>query len=154
MPRQPRGEEIVEAIRQYLKGAAQDSEPITDGLLMGVAKCSRAPFYKYVTKDSQIRREIGDARAQQKKKSRAEGRGPAEPDHAAINTKLRGENEELKVALRGLEAYVARLISNLTERGVSATVLQAAQTDAMSKPDRRYPTRGRSRSRKKHRQVY
>jgi len=154
MPRQPRGEEIVKAIRQFLKSSVQDSEPITDGILMDVAKCSRAPFYKYVTKGSQIRREIEEAKALQKETLHVKGHRPAKSDQAAINAELRVENEKLKGALREVEAYVARLISNLLERGVSATVLQSAQTNAMSKPDRRYPSRGRSRSRRKHGRAY
>jgi hypothetical protein len=154
MPRKPRGEEIVEAVRQCLTVAVQEEEPITDGRLMKAAGCSRAPFYKYVTEGSEIRREINAAKALQKSKPRPEGGEPAEPDLVLINKALRRENEQLKVALRGLEAYIVRLISNLSEWGVSPTILQEAQTEPMSKPDRRYPTRGRSRSRKNRRRPY
>jgi hypothetical protein len=143
MPRQPRGDEIVAAIREYLNEAVKGKERITDGRLMAAAGCSRAPFYRYVTEGSQIRREINDA----KKKKRIDGEEPTESDLLVINRALRKENEDLKSALREVESFTVRLISNLSERGVTPASLQAAHTEAISHPDRRYPGGGRSRSR-------
>ncbi len=149
MPRESRGTQIVEAIREYLKKAVYDSEPITDGRLMLAARCSRRTFYKYVTTGSQIQLEIDKAIKQQKKILLPVDGEPAKPDQVAINIELRKENEKLKDALRGLEGRITRLISNLSERGVPPADLQAALTDEMSKPDRRYPRGGRSRRHKK-----
>jgi hypothetical protein len=146
MPRAPREDEIVAAIREYLKEAVKGKERITDGRLMKAARCSRATFYRYVTPDSQIRREIGDAKRLQKKRPPSDGEEP-EDDPWEIIRALRKEVEDLKEALRGEAAFTAKFVSNLSERGVWPDVLQAAQTDAMSHPDRRYPGGGRSRSR-------
>jgi hypothetical protein len=150
MPRPSRENEIVAAIREYLKEAVNGKERMTDGRLMKAAKCSRAPFYRYVTPDSQIRREIEGAKKLQKKGRGPDGEEP-EDDPREIVKALRKEVEDLKGALREGEAFTVKFVSNLSDWGVPPAVLQAAQTDAMSHPDRRYPGGGRSRNRQNRR---
>lgn len=147
MPYPNRGQEIIAAIRRYLKIARKGSKPITDKSLMAVAECSRKSFYKYVKKGSEIEREIEDARREQ-------GENPGEPedghrDSDQIIKELREERDQLLEGNRDLLGDYARLIANLKSKGVSDALIQWAQNTPMEKPDRNVSHVGKSRRKKR-----
>jgi len=148
MPRKSRGEEIISAICEYLVGAVRGLEPITDERLMEVADCSRATFYKYVTKGSEIELKIERARIEQRKYAASE----ADPeDEAEPEPNWREKFEAANAGNRELLALFVRMKANLTIRyGIPENVVQAALSDAMPHPNRSVSHAGKGRSRKKY----
>jgi hypothetical protein len=147
MPYRNRGQEIVTAIRKHLKVARRGSEPITDESLMAAAACSRRTFYKYVTKGSEIEREIEAARREQEKN--AGGTGDERRDSEQIIRELREERDQAREVNRGLLGNYARLIANLKSKGVRDDLIQWAQDAAMEKPDRSVSHASRSRRKRR-----
>lgn len=143
MARKSRGPEIIEAIRTYLVDAVKRPEPITDRRLMEVAECGRATFYRYVTKGSDIEREIEAARREQEENVVI---GVGDVDE------LKALRKRLSVAEEGdrnLLALIARMTANLTLRyGVPIKVIQDAQREPVPHPDRSFSHAGKGRRRK------
>lgn len=136
MPRKSRCTEIEKAIREHLKEAVHSMTTITDESLMKIAECSRRTFYKYVTLGSQIQKEIEQARDSQKRHIQSESSVAAHEDPEIIVTRLREEAENAKNGARELIAVQVRFVSNLIDLGVPSSIIDRAQRDAMSKPDR------------------
>jgi len=152
MPRKSRGLEIVAAIREYLPHAVEQPDPITDERLMAVAVCARATFYKHVTEDSAIRREINYAREHWQIRWRPQkGRTEGDKEKDVLLAQVRAESEMGKDANRQLIAHMAQFVSNLMERGVSVAAIQSAQQDAMSHPERRVSHSGLGRNKSQRR---
>jgi hypothetical protein len=145
VPRRPRKEEIIRAIRDYLNTDVNSLEPITDERLMKAANCARATFYKYVTKGSTIEVEINVARIRQEKDAEAARSGK---DAIGNDSELRKRLVEAEAGARELLAYIARFTSNLIYHGVQTEVLQAAAQEAMAHPNRSLSYAGRGRRRK------
>jgi hypothetical protein len=140
-----RENEIIESIRKYLVGAVQCPEPITDERLMKAAKCGRTTFYKYVTKGSEIELEIQTARAEQQKYIESITGGDGDVERKASS---RERLERAEAGARELLAFFARMTANLQRFGVSAKIIQAAQSEALPHPDRSFSHAGRGRRRK------
>lgn len=142
MPRKSRGPEIIEAIRTYLVDAVKRPETITDERLMEVADCGRATFYKYVTKGSEIEREIEAARREQE-----ENVVIADGDV----DELKALRKRLRVAEEGnrnLLAMIARMTDYFTLRyGIPIKVIQAAQSEPLPHPNRNFSHAGKGRRR-------
>jgi hypothetical protein len=102
---------------------------------MFVSNCSRATFYKYVTKGSEIEREIEVARYSQRKYLESL-RDDNRDDPQIIISALRLDLDAQKEANRQLLANTANFISNLIESGIPISIIQACQERAMSKPNR------------------
>lgn len=147
MPQQYRGLKIISTIRDHLKVAIKSLNPITDESLILVACCSRATFYKYVTKDSEIEREIKTARIKQRKYANSKNQ-PPEKDQEQIIADLRAGWEQDKEGNRSLLAFHAQVISNLLEKGVPPSVIQEAEGRAMTKPNRSVSHAGSGRGKK------
>lgn len=145
MPRKSREEEIIKAIRKYLREAMNGLESITDGRLMKVANCARATFYKYVAKGSDIEREIEVARNRQKKYAESLRRRKDPIGHdPGLGKRLEGA----EAGNRELLAFISLMTANLIKYGVPVEVIQASQQDAMPHPDRSYSHAGKGRRRK------
>lgn len=147
MPQPYRGLKIVSSIRDHLKVAIKGLNPITDESLMLVACCSRATFYKYVTHGSEVEREIERARVKQQKYANSK-KQPPRKDHEQIIADLRAGQEQQKEGNRSLLAFHAQVISNLVEMGVPPSVIQEAESRAMTKPNRSMSHAGRGRRKK------
>jgi hypothetical protein len=150
MPQRNRGAEIVIGIREQLNHAAAGSESITDTMLMKGVGCSRRTYYKYVTKGSDIRREIVKAQKLQKKIELEDEQIPGRKDLAEENTRLRKKLRETREACRDVLKSFAQFTSNLIDLGVSPKTLQIAMTRPMSKPDRSFSHAGQPRGRQRH----
>jgi AcrR family transcriptional regulator len=144
VPREKREEEIIRALNKYLKGAVKGLEAITDKRLMKAAKCAPATFYKYVSKDSVIEREIEAARAKQKRYADAVKRRGAKE---GSSSNLRKRLIEAEEGARELLAFIARMTENLSRAGVPIEVIQRAQQEAMPHPNRNFTHAGRGRRR-------
>lgn len=143
MARKSRGPEIVEAIRTYLIDAVKRPEPITDERLIEVTDCGRTTFYKYVTKGSDIELEIEAARREQKKYLET-----VEGDEEELKD-LRKRLSVAEEGNRNLLALIARMTDNLTLKyGIPPKVVQAAQREPLSHPDRSFSHAGKGRRRK------
>lgn len=144
MSRKKREEEIIGAIREYLKGAVQSSEAITDRRLMKAANCAPATFYKYVSKGSFIEQEIEAARVKQQRYAEAGKRREGE-DESSLNSRQRLFAAE--EGDRKLLAFITQMTDNLVRAGVPIRVIQQAQREAMSHPHRSFSHVGRGRRR-------
>jgi hypothetical protein len=143
MARKSRGTEIIGAIRTYLVDAVKRPEPITDQRLMEVAECGRATFYRYVTKGSEIEREIEAARRKQKQDVDA-----GEEDGEELK-KLRKRLREAEEGNRNLLALIVRMTANLNLKyRIPIKVIQAAQSEPLPHPDRSFSHAGKGRRRK------
>jgi hypothetical protein len=145
MPRKSREGEIVKAIREYLVGAVNRFESITDERLMKVANCARATYYKYVIKDSEIDIEIAVARAKQRKYVESVKRGDVP---VGDDLDLRKRLKEAEEGNRQLLAFIASMTANLIMYNVPLKVIQRAQREAIPHPNRSYSHAGRGRRRK------
>jgi hypothetical protein len=144
VPRKKRDDEIIRAIREYLTGAVQGLEDITDRRLMKVAKCAPATFYKYVSEDSVIENEIEAARVKQKRYAETAKRQDGKDDSNSI---LRERLIEAEEGARKLLAFIAQMTENLARYGVPTELIQRAQREAMSHPNRSLSHSGRGRRR-------
>ncbi|MCA1565743.1 MAG: hypothetical protein LC803_08925 [Acidobacteria bacterium] len=144
MPRKSRRPEIIESIRAYLPSAEKRLESITDERLMDVAGCGRATFYKYVSEGSEIELEINASRERQKKYVKSVERGDITGGDDIAMRKRLGQAEE---GNRNLLAFIARMTDNLRNYGVPSDVIQSAQQEAMTHPDRSYSHAGKGRRR-------
>ena len=142
MPRKKREEEITQAIHEYLTGALQSLEAITDRRLMKAAKCAPATFYKYVSKGSVIEQEIEAARVKQKRYAE-DGRRRRGEDDSSSN--LRERLFAAEEGNRKLMAFITQMTDNLVRAGVPVRVIQQAQREAMSHPPRNFSHAGRGR---------
>jgi hypothetical protein len=145
VPRKSREEEIITSVRKYLDVAVSSLEAITDERIMKAAKCSRATFYKYITKGSAIEHEIEVARGNQKRFAEAVKRGNNAGGQVADWRKRFEESERSKRELLG---FNARVTANLIKYGVPIEKIQAAQQDAMPHPNRSFSHAGRARRRR------
>ena len=145
LPRKSRRPEIIESIRAYLPGAEKRLESITDARLMDVAGCGRATFYKYVSEGSEIELEINASRERQKNYAKSVKMGDITGgDDIAMRKRLECAEE----GSRSLLAFIARMTDNLRNYGVPLGVIQRAQQEAMTHPDRSYSHAGRGRRRR------
>lgn len=147
MPRKSRGVEIEGAIREYIRDAVYSDLPLTDEKLMEVAQCSRATFYKYVFDGSTIEREVEQARNRQKKNAGTNKGGSRLSDAEITIKQLREEAKNAKLGAKELAAVQVSFVANLIELGVPPAIVDKAQRDAMSKPDRRVSRAGYPRNR-------
>lgn len=145
MARRSRESEIIGAIRKYLVDAFKHPEPITDERLMEVAKCGRTTFYNYVTKNSEIERDIQKARAEQQRYIELEDKGE---DVIRLEPSVRDSLEQAEAGARELLALFARMTANLTRLGVPIEIIQKAQRESMPHPNRNFSHAGKGRRRK------
>lgn len=145
MARKSRESEIIGAIRKYLVDAVKRLEPITDERLMEAAKCGRTTFYKYVTKKSEIERDIQKARAEQQRYIEQEDKAE---DEIRLEPSVRERLERAEAGTRELLALFARMTANLTRLGVPIEIIQIAQREAMPHPNRNFSHAGKGRRRK------
>jgi hypothetical protein len=145
LARKSRESEIIGAIRKYLIGAVKRLEPITDERLMEAAKCGRATFYKYVTKDSEIERDIQKARTEQQQHIELGNNGE---DEVRLEPSIRERLERAEAGTRELLALFARMTANLIRLGVPIEIIQIAQREALPHPNRKFSHAGKGRRRK------
>jgi hypothetical protein len=101
-----------------------------------------------VTKGSEVEREIERARAEQQKYVNSQ-KQPSVKDYDQIIADLKIALNQEKEGNRSLLAFHAQVISNLLERGVSSSVIQDAESRAMSKPNRSFSHAGSGRGKKR-----